>query len=259
MDQTKGYQHWKQSYRLDMMQWLAIIAMTVDHASKAWGNFENPFFVLLGRMALPLFALMLAMHVVHSTNFKGLFLRLTALAVLSQPGFYLFWGNPDYAMYGLLQHWNVIATLMLGALAVKLLVLRKYLYIPIVIAIAFALNIDFSGYGVLVMLVAGFTQTNLLNDERREFIAMPATTVIAVIPFLLSYHTYGLGLILSGVIGIAIACAIFWHSWFMAMDSLMPSSNPRKPFRMPALMWRGFYPIHFWIIFAVVYLLDGLG
>lgn len=258
MNQESGYLCWKQSRFLDALQWLALIAMTVDHASKAFGIFDNPFFVFLGRMALPLFALMLASHVVYSKNFTGLCVRLFALSLLSQPGFYLFWGNPDYAMFSILQHWNVIATLTLGAIAVKLLMLKKYLLIPIIITISFALDIDFSGYGVLVMLVFGLTQRELLNEEWREFIVIPATTIIVCIPFLISYHHSSLGVIQSGVLGISLACSLFWYTWSQAIDSEYISKPKKNRTRVPVLLWRGFYPVHFWIIFLAAYLLGSV-
>jgi len=237
---------------LDAMQWLALIAMTVDHASKAFGYFENPLFLFLGRMALPLFALMLAAHVVHSQRFSLLLLRLLALTIASQPGFYLFWGSAEHAMFGLGQQWNVIATLTLGAIAVKLFMTKHYVMVLVPVSMSLFLDVDYGVFGVLLMTLYGFTQSELVSVERREFVALPLSTIIVIAPFVMTYHRYELSVILSGTLGITIACALFWWSWFNANDSIR-ESNHHNHVRIPALLWRGFYPVHFWLIFSVAY------
>ncbi|WP_251978751.1 TraX family protein [Salinicola avicenniae] len=70
-----------------LAQWLAILAMTIEHATKfIWpGSPFTPWAIALGRVAFPLFAGMVAWHLVHNTRRPIRYgLRLLVVGSLAQ-------------------------------------------------------------------------------------------------------------------------------------------------------------------------------
>lgn len=97
-----------------LAQWLAILTMTVEHVSKfLWPAAAfTPWAITLGRLAFPLFAGMVAWHLVHNTRRPTRYgLRLLGVGALAQLP-YLLVVAPKL---------NVCFTLGLGLLAVVVL------------------------------------------------------------------------------------------------------------------------------------------
>ena len=96
-------------YGREMLKWLAIITMTVDHVGAV---LYQDFTVLrwIGRLAFPLFAYLLILGMENTRNVRKYFVRLFVFALVSQVPFFL---AIDYAPFEFL---NIFFTLTSGLL-----------------------------------------------------------------------------------------------------------------------------------------------
>lgn len=106
-------------------QWLAVISMSADHLSRYLqpGNMDYYWLAAtLGRLAFPLFAAMLAWHLLFNSHKPGRYaLRVLLIALLAQPFYSLMIGLPlTYPAF------NVCFTLLAGLLAGWLLKLALH-------------------------------------------------------------------------------------------------------------------------------------
>ncbi len=100
----------------DLLKILAILFMLLDHI---WATFypDILWLHLVGRMAFPLFAFMIVEGFFHTSNLNKYMYRLLILAFVSEIPFDLMISGSLIAPY----HQNVIFTLLLGLIAIKLL------------------------------------------------------------------------------------------------------------------------------------------
>ena len=123
--------------------------MTIDHI----GLFLFPqFFVLrlIGRLAFPIFAWLIANGAQHARDTKLYLLRLVSFALISQIPFFLAHRQLDQTLWGL----NIFFTLSLGLAAILLIRKTNNKLLHVIISIAFALigsllRVDYGSAGVL--------------------------------------------------------------------------------------------------------------
>lgn len=97
---------------LDLVKIVAAAAMVVDHTNKIVFGFTSLTCWYVGRLALPLFIFVLAMHVLRGAEPLPYLQRLIVLAVVSQPAYALAFASNDP---------NTVFTLAVGmAIAVLL-------------------------------------------------------------------------------------------------------------------------------------------
>lgn len=133
---------------------LACLFMLIDHIGILLITPANPayiYFRLVGRLALPLFAYMLANGYRHTHNVWKYLLRLAAFAVLIQAAYYI-------ALDG--KNLNTFSTLSMGLLSIVLwdklnrgrdCRIGGILAVMATAAIAQLLHMDYGAYGVLLI------------------------------------------------------------------------------------------------------------
>ena len=92
---------------------IALLSMLVDHIGCVLFP-KVTAFRIIGRLAFPIFAFLIAEGMVHTSNWKKYFLRLFIFAIISEIPF-------DFITSGKMIDWshqNVLFTLLLGAMSI---------------------------------------------------------------------------------------------------------------------------------------------
>ena len=147
------------------LRWLAMVLMLLDHI---WLTLLKPdciWLTYLGRVAFPIFAFQIAEGCAHTSNFKRYALRLGFFALLSEIPYNML--RTGMGGFFALQYQNVMFTLLIGLLTLRLLLWAKdktlwhKLFSILVFAIAYQvavmLHSDYGGIGVTVVVMFGLT------------------------------------------------------------------------------------------------------
>lgn len=157
---------------------IAVLTMVIDHI----GLFFFPdieLMRLIGRLAFPLFAWLIANGAYHTRDIKKYIGRLLLLAVISQVPFAVANGFIDTPLVYL----NVVFTLVLGLAAIYV---HKTYNNPILsiaaavlsLILAYALNTDYGAFGVLMILAFYvFYQKKLLTLISQTAIFLIPTSI----------------------------------------------------------------------------------
>lgn len=100
----------------NILRIIAILLMLSDHIWATYMSFGN-WMTYIGRIAFPIFAFQIAEGFVHTSNFKKYALRLLGFALISELPFNLFYSSRWFNPF----HQNVLFTLLLGLLAIRLI------------------------------------------------------------------------------------------------------------------------------------------
>ena len=99
-----------------MLRVIAVLLMLSDHIWATYMSFGD-WMTHIGRMAFPIFAFQIAEGFVHTKNFKKYALRLLGFALITELPFNLFYSSRWFNPY----HQNVLFTLLLGLMAIKVI------------------------------------------------------------------------------------------------------------------------------------------
>ena len=100
----------------NMLRTIAVLLMLSDHIWATYMSFGD-WMTNIGRMAFPIFAFQIAEGFVHTKNFKKYALRLLGFAIITELPFNLFYSSRWFNPY----HQNVLFTLLLGLMAIKVI------------------------------------------------------------------------------------------------------------------------------------------
>lgn len=161
---------------------LALITMIIDHVGAIFYP-QYPVLRIIGRLAFPIYAYLLAEGYAHTKNLKSYGLRLLAFALISEIPF-------DYAFFGKLEltHQNIFFTLFLGLLAIWFIDTQNpknmaVAFIGVILAIMASeyLHTDYGTLGILYIISFHM----LKNTQGMEKLLL-MTFLLAVLNFLLS-------------------------------------------------------------------------
>lgn len=163
---------------LPAAQWLAVLAMTLEHVTKyVWpGSPFEPWALAIGRIAFPVFAGMVAWHLLHNTRRPMRYgLRLLLIGAISQVP-YTWVVTPDRL--------NICFTLTFALLAVVLLDQvndrRTRMATGVVLFLLAAVASPFVEYQILgLLLVPAFVYA--FRHRQRVAAMLPALALCAVI------------------------------------------------------------------------------
>ncbi|UNU12603.1 TraX family protein [Xanthomonas translucens] len=130
----------------ELLKWLAVVLMTGDHAIKVLGLVYVPVVSEFGRVAFPVFALVMAYNLAQpGADVAKSVRRLALWGVAATPAAYL--------AFGQLLPLNVLLTFALAAACV--LCIERRLWVALVLLLAPApLLVDYQWSGVLLILAA---------------------------------------------------------------------------------------------------------
>lgn len=134
---------------------LAAALMLVDHIGAVFFPDVN-LFRILGRFSFPLFILLLVKGEKHTRNFSQYCLRLLLLGIVSQPIYHLLFCSTQ---------WNILFTLLLGLLCLRLV--RRFPQWQVLIwvlgaAIAQLILLEYQAYGLVAIALVRHFQSSTL-------------------------------------------------------------------------------------------------
>lgn len=134
---------------------LAALLMVIDHV----GLVFFPQLVVLrfiGRLSFPLFAWLLTQGEAHTRNIWRYGIRLFVLGLISQPFYWLTFESNSF---------NILFTLLLGLVGLRVARSRPVLEFPVWISCGFlaeAINVDYGLYGIALIALIGRLQISPL-------------------------------------------------------------------------------------------------
>lgn len=143
----------------NMLRTIAVIFMLSDHIWATALSFGD-WMTYIGRMAFPIFAFQIAEGFVHTSNFKKYALRLLGFAVITEIPFNPFYSSRFFNPY----HQNVLFTLLLGLLAIKVIdglkkdrslknIALSVLLLGLILLASVVGFVDYNHYGVLTVIM----------------------------------------------------------------------------------------------------------
>ena len=143
----------------NMLRVIAVLLMVSDHVWATYMSFGD-WMTYIGRMAFPIFAFQIAEGFVHTKNFKKYALRLLGFALVSELPFNLFYSSRWLNPY----HQNVLFTLLLGLLAIKVIdgikkdrsgknIVLSMLYLLLILLASVIGFVDYGHLGMLTVVM----------------------------------------------------------------------------------------------------------
>lgn len=156
------------------MQIIAYISMFIDHACKFMfkGFGYNP---LLGRLAMPIFAYLIAIGMKRTSNRPKYIFRLFLFAIFSQiPFILMIYGKPNFETSNLMQiinhftkYFNIGFTFLIATLAIYFIDKNKgnflniFIITIISIFVVSELKTDYAIYGIITVYIFYYMESKL--------------------------------------------------------------------------------------------------
>lgn len=210
---------------------IAVLSMVADHSAYYLMEHETLLYEVMrcfGRIAFPVFAILIAEGFRHTRNRMKYFLQLLGFAVISE--------LPWYLLNGADGTHNVLFTLALGVMALAAFeTLKKdgILYGTVILSIAYFaswLGVDYEWRGILMMVVFYL----LGNISKPSFPSGRKAQLFCAFPLMMHY----------GIIGALLACGVIVY--YDGTRGFIHGKVAKYGFY-------AFYPLHLLAIFVVRY------
>lgn len=237
-----------QSGWLNLMQWLAVITMTIDHIAKCIGfGVASPWISdSIGRLAFPLFAAICILHMMHIDNFRSYCLKLLKLAFISQIPYMIIFSQSGYTFNLLDMEWNTILILLIGVMVLGGIHYKMPVCVMLGIMPMVILDISYDGTGLAVMGTAYliFKQS---SGQGNAFVNLSIVAMATMFTSIISgLHVHLISPWVSSLF-VLIAFAII----IMTVQLRLYGYQLSIP-RMPQKLWHYFYPVHLAILVPVM-------
>lgn len=182
---------------LELVKWCAVILMALDHINKYLFNWTIPGLFEAGRLAMPLFAFVLASHLANPNfakpNYIRLWRKMALFGVISTPFFVALGG-----VHGVLPL-NILFTLLVASIVIFFIRSDRLWYAGLVFASA-GLFVEFIWFGVattvaawlflrspdkawtLIALLITVAGLSFVNDNFYAVASLPAFYLLSKIP-----------------------------------------------------------------------------
>ncbi|MCX8154171.1 MAG: conjugal transfer protein TraX [Candidatus Bathyarchaeota archaeon] len=216
----------KFDYGRDLLKLIAIVAMAIDHVGDIFYP-DSLVLHIIGRLAFPLFAYLVALGVESTAKPKKYFATLFIFAVISQFPYFLAFRIQPF------ERFNILFSLLFGALTIYLFNKRSLLTIvPALLSIFF--NVEGSIYVVLTVACMKLLQDKPLLG----FLALLALNS----QFLLAADTQVLSLF-------AVPLIILHIKGVLKKETFIHENSFTYSFRKYAFY--AFYPLHLAVLFLI--------
>jgi hypothetical protein len=221
---------------------IAIVTMVIDHV----GLFFFPHLLwprLIGRIAFPLFAWLIANGAKHTRDIRAYGIRLLALALVSQIPFTL----ANLQIGGPLLYLNVVFTLFLGLLAIYAIQTTRHIALQslAVFACAALANLVHADYGAAgVLSIVAF----YVFFDRKVLLVLSQTIILGLLPTLVSHLEFTLGMSLS-----LVYIGSIYEIFSLAALGFILAYNGQLGIRANQLFYY-FYPLQYVLLYIGVLL-----
>lgn len=249
----------------NVIKWIAIISMLIDHTAAVlvtyspplfWGIGLNEAMRLVGRMAFPIFAYGIAQGCVYTHDARRYLGRLLLFAVLSEVPYQLALNQPIPPHFNTT---NVFFTLFAGAACCEIVKFcRKkqkgwVAVFPVVVIVLLCegQHTDYGGFGVLFVLLPYL----FFENKTARLIALGSVTAFFYV-VVSSFHGF------SYPLAWADNLSQFWYMVRQTLFALMGVGlvalyNDTPGSRKGKWFFYIFYPAHLTVLFLLDYVLNG--
>ncbi len=199
---------------------IAIIAMIIDHIGfYFYDKIPYQLYIncrIIGRIAMPIFAFLILQGIKHTKSKKKYILRLFILAIITQIAIYLMYkiNISYYKNYSIniINYLNIVFSFALSVLIIQIIELKikdsnilifkilinvlKILLIILILSIYFVINIDYSFYVPLMIIIMYFID-KILSKYNKDILEKVLICITIVVIGIINQKFIGLYTILS--------------------------------------------------------------
>ena len=218
-----------------MLKIFALLVMTIDHADRILLDHSVEIMTVIGRLAFPLFAFMIARNGIYTSNARKYLMLLVLFGVLSQPIYQ--WALAHESFWDPL---NVLFTLALGLLGVRAWLAGYWWTLPAIIAAGYF--VEYRMEGVALLPAVAFTVYSIRNRGVKHPLTWLGGLTVVVLSGFINTGGYTLDDVLSNQYAPVVIAA-----FALGFLTLLPAVEEfEKRFRWPGfrLFFYAYYPGH---------------
>ncbi len=215
-----------------VLKLIAIITMLIDHIGAVLYP-EIRWLRLIGRIAFPIFAYLVAEGFYKTSDVKKYLKRLFIFALVSQVPFYLAFKEPT--------HLNIFFTLLISLYAInKYDETKNNIYVVLPGLVAELIGADYGFYGVLTVFIFYKYHYDFKNMAKNQILLNLIYSGLNVIGYM----------IIGGNIGIIRILNLCLQSFSLISLILIWFYNGERGYNLKYFFY-SFYPVHIFILYLI--------